>query len=84
MTYQPIACHIYDYLEIACMRGYTLDIVLQTGETLSGIAKNTLIRDKKEYLLVQMGQQLEGVRLDKIDSITPLDKKADFKTIKIS
>ena len=39
--YQPMSCDLYDYLEIACMRGYRLDIELKDGARLVAKALTT-------------------------------------------
>ncbi len=41
MPYEPIQCHLYDYIEIACMQAYELDVQLLSGEITRGIAKGT-------------------------------------------
>ncbi len=52
--YQAIDCGRYDYLELACIRGYPLKIELLQGEILHGKALITETRpDKSEWLLVQ-------------------------------
>ena len=96
--YSPIKCQLYDYIEIACMRNYLLDIELTTGEVLRGKAKQTRIKEKQEFLVIKLNaaeatqenkdQCTElftgSIRLDLIKSITVLDKNADFKTININ
>lgn len=84
MAYQPIQCHIHDTLEIACMRGYTLDIELVSGETLRGIAKTTKSVNKEEFLVVETAQGSSEPRLDKIKRILVLNDNAEFKTIEIN
>mgnify|MGYP006191562847 CR=1 FL=1 len=39
--YQPLACDLYDYLEIACMHHYQLNIELVDGTHLQGEALRT-------------------------------------------
>lgn len=84
MPYEPIQCHIYDHIEIACMRGYTLEIELNSGEKLQGIAKTTKIINKEEFLVITTPQNQSEIRLDKINTITVLDDNTEFKTIKIN
>lgn len=80
MPYQPIQCHIYDYIEIACMRHYQLDILLLSGETIRGIADNTHIVNREEYLVIGVNNKIQEIRLDTIERITVLDKDAEFKS----
>ena len=89
--YSPIQCQIYDYIEIACMRRYQIEIELTSAETIKAKAKQTRIKETQEFLVVELNtneftnteeSELE-IRLDLIKSITALDKNADFKTIEI-
>jgi len=57
-AYQPIACHQYDYIEIACLNAYQLELELITGELVKGIAITTSIKDKQEFLVLT--SNLEG------------------------
>ena len=94
MTYTPIQCQLYDYIEIACLRHYTLSIKLLDGSEIEGRAETTKIQDKQEFLIIKVaadqGQKEEKkeenmpIRLDKIKSITALDENAEFKTVDIN
>ncbi len=90
MPYTPIQCQLYDYIEIACLRHYTLSIKLLDGEEVKGRAETTNIEDKQEFLVVSVenGQDQKeaniSIRLDKIKSITALDENAEFKTVEIN
>ena len=81
MAYKPIQCGNYDYIEIACMRHYTLAIELLDGEKLVGKAQTTLIKDKQEFLVISGNQ---AIRLDKIKAMTVVDEGAEFGYIEIS
>ena len=81
MAYKPIQCGNYDYIEIACMRHYTLAIELLDGEKLVGEAQTTLIKDKQEFLIIAGDQ---AIRLDKIKAITAVNESAEFGRIEIS
>lgn len=83
MHYKPIQCHLYDYIEVACLRHYKLDVKLLTGEVLKGLAQTIHIINKEEYLEVNVDGVHQNLRLDKIKSITALDDNAEFKTIEI-
>ncbi|HCY28379.1 MAG TPA: hypothetical protein DHV00_08350, partial [Alteromonas macleodii] len=41
-----IACQLYDYIEIACMYGLEVSVVLKDGNTVRGTALTTVI-DKR-------------------------------------
>lgn len=51
-TYQPMNCDLYDYLEIACLRGYRLDIELKDGARLEARALDTRTSAEKEEFLI--------------------------------
>ena len=84
MPYKPIKCHLYDYIEIACMRAYELDVQLLSGEITRGIAKDTRIFNQEEYLIMELKNKNQQIRLDTIERITVLDKVAEFKSIEIN
>ena len=87
-NYSPIQCQLYDYIEIACMRHYRLDIELTSGETISGKALTTRIRDKQEFIVISIepeeNRKEQEIRLDLVKSITALDKNSEFNTVTIN
>lgn len=45
-------CELHDYIEIACIFGYQIALLLDTDEELKGVAIDTLTKpDKTEYLI---------------------------------
>ena len=84
MSYKPIQCGIYDYIEIACLRHYTLEIKSEDGESITATAINTRVIDRQEFLVFDVNGDEHQMRLDKIKSITALDTNAEFKTIQIN
>lgn len=92
MTYTPIQCQLYDFIEIACLRHYTLSVKLLDRSEILGRAETTKIENKQEFLVVSTEDESDknqkekkiSVRLDKIKSITALDKNAEFKTVNIN
>jgi len=93
-SYTPIQCQLYDYVEIACMRHYRLDIELMTGEIITGMALTTLIKNKQEFIVINTNIDSEKnnhdqdseqeIRLDLVKSITVLDENAEFATVAIN
>lgn len=70
--YKMIPCAHYDYLELACLRGYQLNIELIDGTQCQGQAITTQTRaDKTEWLIIQLQQTKQSLRLDHIAAITP-------------
>ncbi|MGY2259480.1 Rho-binding antiterminator [Pseudomonas sp. SDO55104_S430] len=84
-TYQPMNCDLYDYLEIACMRGYRLDIELHDGSRLEAKALTTrTASSKEEFLLLESADGQQEIRLDQLLAITPLDANAQFGRVVFS
>jgi len=89
-SYTPIQCQLYDYVEIACMRHYRLDIELTTGEVITGKAMTTRIKDKQEFIVIDANMNNEEsnkeqeIRLDLVKSLTTLDDNAEFTTVAIN
>ena len=78
-TYQPMNCDLYDYLEIACLRGYRLDIELKDGARLEARALDTRTSaEKEEFLILESADGKQEIRLDQLLAVTPLDANAQF------
>jgi transcriptional antiterminator Rof (Rho-off) len=76
--YIPIACSDYDFLEIACMDQYEIDLQLVFGST-RGNAKQLETRSGEEYLLITKGDGAEeAVRVDQIKQLSVLTRPARF------
>lgn len=84
-SYQAIACARYDYLELACLRHYHLQLELSDGSTQTGRAIDTQTRkDKTEWLLIETDAGQQGFRLDTVVAITPTDPGAEFGRVEIA
>ncbi|MBO1536838.1 Rho-binding antiterminator [Pseudomonas sp. OA65] len=78
-TYKPLHCDMHDYLEIACLCGYTLDIELTEGQRVTARAITTRTAStREEFLEVETAEGRREIRLDRLLAITPLDKNARF------
>ena len=78
-SYIPIQCSNHDYIEIACLHHYELNIELTSGEWIRGVANTTQTNaTKEEYLILRIKGVKHAIRLDLIRSITPIDKNAVF------
>lgn len=83
--YRPLACDLYDYLEIACMHCYQLDIELVDGSRLQGQALTTeTTASKEEFLLLRTTDGEQRLRMDLLLAITPLDAGASFGRVLLS
>ncbi|WP_161866343.1 Rho-binding antiterminator [Pseudomonas yangonensis] len=84
-NYQPLACDLYDYLEIACMHGYQLDVELVDGTRLLGQAMTTeTAASKEEFLLLRTTDGEQRLRMDRLLAITPQDPGASFGRVLLS
>ncbi|WP_323155000.1 Rho-binding antiterminator [Pseudomonas alvandae] len=78
-TYKPLHCDLHDYLEIACLCGYTLDIELTDGQRLTARAITTRTSNtQEEFLEIETADGRQEIRLDRLFAITPQDKHARF------
>ncbi|MGX5218624.1 Rho-binding antiterminator [Pseudomonas sp. S9] len=85
MPYQPLACALYDEIEIACLHRYDLAIELISGATLEGQALTTeTSADKQEFLIIRTADDKVRVRLDQLQAITALTPGASFKRIEMN
>ncbi|MGE6454072.1 Rho-binding antiterminator [Shewanella baltica] len=83
--YKMIPCEHYDYVELACLRGYQLKIELIDDTQCQGQAITTQTRaDKTEWLVIQQQQNKQSLRLDHIVAITPVDVNAEFGRVLIA
>lgn len=82
--YVPISCHLYDYVEIACMRGYRVRIGT-CDELVVGTAVTTRTDPaKREWLVLERDGRRSELRLDRIRSLEPLDDGAQFAQIRFT
>lgn len=84
-AYQPLNCDLHDYLEIACMHRYCLQIEMLDGQGLAARALTTRTApSKQEFLVLQGNNGQFEVRLDQLLAITPLDPNASFGRIELA
>ncbi len=77
--YQPIDCGAYDYLEIACMDRYRVDLQVE-DDVLSGTADGLETRDGQEFLRITTRTGTEVVRVDRIRRLTVLSRPTRFES----
>ncbi|MGE7993000.1 Rho-binding antiterminator [Pseudomonas sp. NPDC089554] len=83
--YQPLDCDLHDYLEIACMRGYRLQVELLDGPGFSATALTTRTApSKEEFLVFDLQGQRHEVRLDQLLAVTALDPGASFTRLELA
>ncbi len=68
--YVPIGCGDYEYIELACMDRYEVEVVKRSGPPIRGLAVTTEVNDSGEYLVLELeNQQRELIRVDQIKQI---------------
>ena len=83
--YQPLACELYDYLEMACLYGYQLRIELVDGGSFDARALDTRTNaHKEEYLVIELDGEKEELRTDRLLAITPLNDNAKFGRVELA
>lgn len=74
MTNHLISCELHDYIEVACMYGYQVRLILKDQSTVEGKAKDIMIdAEKREFLLLETdsgSQQVELISLDRLQVLT--------------
>lgn len=82
MTQKLIECELHDYIEVACMYGYRVRLILKDQQVIEGKAKDIVTTpEKREFLIVdneQGVQQVELIQLEKMQVLTP---NAQFKEV---
>ncbi len=78
-----ISCDLHDYLEIACMYQYQVELLLVSGDVHVGVPKTTKTAKTKEEFLVFQTDNNETLDIDTstLQSMTVLTKGAKFTKI---
>jgi Rho-binding antiterminator len=75
-----ISCELHDYIEIACLYGYQVKLTLSTGECLIGKAIDIITADKREFWVIDSGEQLR-IDLMQLAKIQVLTANAKFSEL---
>ncbi len=82
MNKQIIDCACHDFIEIACLYGYEIELELHSGEIQRGKAITTQTsKDKKEFLIIQTPTTNLPVELIEIKSMTAQQQNPYFSCI---
>lgn len=80
-----IPCEIHDYIEIACLYGFEIELSMKIGMKLQGRALTTETSpEKKEWLLLDKDGVIEKIELGEITSMTAITSNPHFTTIDFS
>ena len=81
--YQPISCDIHDYVEIACLYRFEVELILANGETVRGHAQTTRsVKGLHEYLIIDSGRKTIEVDLASITSMRACDNNPHFDLVR--
>lgn len=74
----PIACHLYDQIEIAILRQTSVRLRFDADQTAyCGRLKDVFAKNGQEYVITQAGECLPLERLSAIERINPLPSELD-------
>jgi Rho-binding antiterminator len=74
MGKEVISCELHDFVEVVCMYGYQLRLILKNGEVIEGKAVDILSIDQQELLVVDDSgekKQVDLIALAKMQVLTP-------------
>ncbi len=83
--YVNIACQLYDYIEIACMYGLEVSVVLKDGNTVRGTALTTVI-DKRndvatECIQMSIDKTTQNIALNEIAQLHAITDNPHFSSV---
>ncbi|CAE6490145.1 Rof transcriptional antiterminator [Nitrosomonas nitrosa] len=82
MTQPIIDCELHDYIEVACMYGYQVRLVLKNQQIIEGQAKDIVTTaEKREFLVIENEQGRQQVELITLDKMQVLTTNAKFNEI---
>lgn len=82
MNYCSISCELHDYIEIACMYGYQVKLILKDYQIIEGKALDVLTTtEKREYLVIHNGHEQQQIELTQLDKMQVLTANAKFKEV---
>ncbi|SFE78395.1 Rho-binding antiterminator [Nitrosomonas sp. Nm166] len=74
MTQDAISCELHDFVEVACMYGYQLKLILKNNQIIEGKAIDIVNSPAKQECLVidsASRQHIELTQLAKMQVLTP-------------
>ena len=81
MSQENISCELHDFIEVACMYGYQVQLALKDDQMIEGKAVDiTTSKDKREYLMIK-NEQEQQVELTQLTKLTVLTPNAQFKEV---
>ena len=81
MSQCAISCDLHDYIEIACMYGYRIRLVLKDNKIIEGKARDIVSVEKREYLVLVNREQEQRVELINLSKMYVLTDHAKFDEV---
>lgn len=78
---EQISCDLHDYIEVACLYHYSLQVELKSGEAVTGVAETIVQKERQEFLQLQTPEGLVPVALTAVTALTVLTPNARFKRV---
>ncbi|MDE2389022.1 MAG: Rho-binding antiterminator [Betaproteobacteria bacterium] len=81
MTQDAISCDLHDFVEVACMYGYQLRLILKNNQIIEGKAIDIVNSPEQQECLVidsNSRQKIELTRLAKMEVLTPNAKFSEI------
>ena len=80
-----ISCGDYDYIEIACMYRYTVELTLTSGNVIEGVAMDTARNDNRnECVILDVDSSKVLVELNEVKSLKVLTNNAQFTEVEFT
>ena len=77
-----ISCHQYDYIEIACMHHLSIELILNNGDVVCGVATDTKRNaNRDECIVVNVNSELQLIVLNTISVLKALTHNPYFDNV---
>ena len=81
MTQNAISCELHDFVEVACMYGYRLRLILKNDQVIEGKAIDIVNSPKKRECLVIEGDSMQHIELTQLIRMQVLTPNAKFSEV---
>ncbi|MDO8333505.1 MAG: Rho-binding antiterminator [Nitrosomonas sp.] len=81
MTQDAISCELHDFVEVACMYGYRLRLILKDDQVIEGKAIDIVNSPEKRECLVIEGDSRQHIELTQLSRMQVLTPNAKFSEV---
>lgn len=81
MTQDAISCELHDFVEVACMYGYRLRLILKDDQVIEGKAIDVVNSPEKRECLVIEGDSKQHIELTQLSRMQVLTPNAKFSEV---